>query len=420
MRQPSLTLRQLPRFGRFLLARFSADGGPQSAAALTYMSLFALVPLLTVIYSALSIVPALQGFESQIEEWIYARFLPSFGSEISGYLSDFSAQARSLSGLGGLFLLVTAYLLLVNIEANFNRLWGCPARPRGVATLIHYWAILTLGPLLLGGALALRAYLLSLQLFSLSGALGELSELLVGQLPRLLGWAAMTLIYALVPNQAVSWRHAAIGAVFTVLVLELAKQLFTQLMGQTIYAAVYGAFAAVPLFLIWVYLVWVIVLFGAELVWALGSFDRRDTAADWSPAAVRLWLLYSGWQAGQSGAARLASEPPAGVSMAQLQSARSWLVGGGYAVQTSAGDYLLSCPLHSVTMAQLVDSTPLAAHGAVPPTAADDGGWSVALGRAQQLLDAADSQVAAASLESLFGGAGEPAGGRRDNGQERQ
>lgn len=408
MSQPGYSPHQALRFVRFLLARFGADGGPQSAAALTYMSLFALVPLLTVVYSALSLVPALQGFEGQIEEWIYARFLPSFGSEISAYLSEFSAQARSLSGLGGVFLLITAYLLLVNIEANFNQLWGCPARSRGVATLIHYWAILTLGPLLLGIALALRAYLVSLQLFSVGGALGELSALLVGQLPRLLGWAALTLIYALVPNQPVSWRHAAVGGVVTVLALELAKQLFTELMGQTIYAAVYGAFAAVPLFLIWIYLVWVIVLFGAELVWALGQFNRADGAVDWSPLAARLWLLWSGWQAGQSGAARLAAEPPAGLSAAQLQSARSWLVARDYAVQTSAGDYLLSCSLRSVTMAQLIDGENALGAAAVRLDSVAAPGWPQVLAGAEQLLSECRQRLTAVNLETIFSAAERP------------
>jgi len=392
--------RQLPHFSRFLVARFAADGGLHSAAALTYMSLFALVPLLTVIYSALSLVPALQGFEGEIERWIYARFLPSFGGEISGYLAEFSRQARTLSGVGGLFLLITAYFLLVNIEANFNRLWGCPARSRGLSNFIHYWAILTLGPLLLGAALALRAYWVSLQLFSVGGALGGLGDMLMAQLPRLFGWGALTLIYLLVPNQRVNWRHAAVGGLFAALVLELARQLFGAVMGQTIYAEVYGAFAAVPLFLIWIYLVWVVVLFGAELVWALGNFQAEQAEAkieDCSPVAVRLYLLWSGWQAGRSGAARLANEAPAGVSQAEWLAARSWLLARGFVAQTQAGDYLLSCALGSVTMDEIIDSRDAQLAGSIP--------WPSPLVKAQELLEASRGQLRKSTLAELFGDA---------------
>ncbi len=391
---------QLPRFSRFLLARFAADGGLQSAAALTYMSLFAIVPLLTVVYSALSFVPALQGLEGEVEQWIYARFLPSFGGEISGYLSEFSRQARTLSGVGGLFLVVTAYFLLVNIEANFNRLWGCPGRRRSVSTFIHYWAILTLSPLLLGAALGLRTYLASLQLFNLNDALGGIAVELLAQLPLLLGWGALTLIYALVPNQSVSWRHAAIGGAFTALALALAKALFTAAMSQTVYAAVYGAFAAVPLFLIWIYLVWIIVLFGAELVWALDNFTANNTAQDeWPELATKLYLLWSGWQAGCTGAPRLRQNAPQGCPAGEWQRCRRWLLERGLVAQTEGGDYLLSCALGSVTMVDLFDS---AASLATPQPAP----WPQPLAAAQQLLIGNNRGLSSRSLEQLFIAAG--------------
>lgn len=393
--------RWLPQLGRFVAQRFFADQGPHSAAALTYLSLFALVPLLTLIYSALSLVPALQSFAGDIEAWIYARFLPTFGGEVAEYLSEFSRQARNLSVVGGLFLLVTAYLLLVNIEAIFNRLWGCPGRARTVATFIHYWAILTLGPLLLGAAVAARAYLLSLQLFSIEGVVGDATALLLAQLPRLLGWGALTMVYALVPNQRVSWRFAAIGGLFTLGGLELAKLLFGALMSQTIYTAVYGAFAAVPLFLLWIYLVWLIVLLGAELVWALAVFTPSVCAAvqkpavdqQWPALLAKLYLLHSGWQAGRTAAPRISSQLPPALSPQQLQSARNWLSERGYIAQLQNGDWHLCCPLSTVTMAQLVD-----------PSAAqlEAQSWPAPLAGAQQLLAASYAQLQQQSLAQLF------------------
>ena len=119
------------QFLSYLVQRFNRDGCRQSAAALTYMSLFAIVPMLTLMYSMFSLIPAFQEAGSQVEGWIFSKVLPSSGQEITAYLSDFSAQARKLSSVGAVILMLTSYLMLANIEKTFNHIWGYRRRTSG-------------------------------------------------------------------------------------------------------------------------------------------------------------------------------------------------------------------------------------------------------------------------------------------------
>ena len=135
-----ITVRRVPQqlvsSGQFLVyavRRFLGDGCPQSAAALTYMSLFAVVPMLTLMYSMFSLVPAFQELGGQVEEFIFSKFLPSRGQEITQYLSEFSNQARKLSVAGVAIILVTALLMLSNIEKTFNHIWATTGGRKGLA-----------------------------------------------------------------------------------------------------------------------------------------------------------------------------------------------------------------------------------------------------------------------------------------------
>ena len=151
-------------FLTYLVARFNRDGCRQSAAALTYMSLFAIVPMLTLMYSMFSLVPAFNEVGSQVEAFIFSKFLPSSGQEISQYLTEFSSQARKLSAAGVIILMVTSFLMLANIEKTFNHIWATTGSRKGLAGFLVYWAILSLGPLLLAAGMMMKTYLVSFQL----------------------------------------------------------------------------------------------------------------------------------------------------------------------------------------------------------------------------------------------------------------
>lgn len=258
-------------FWRFLFQRFLADRGISSAAALTYTTLFAVVPLMTVTFVTLSAVPAFQGVGEQIQDFVFRNFVPSTGAAVQEYLKGFTVQARQLTWVGVLALAVTAFMMLVNIEQAFNTIWRVRKSRRGVSSFLLYWAILSLGPLLLGSGFAISTYLSSSALLSGPHALAGV-KILLGFTPLLFSVAAFTLIYAAVPNAPVPLKHAVLGGVFTAVLFEVAKALFGLYVSFFPgYQLIYGAFATVPLFLLWLYLSWLIVLFGAELVCNLSA-----------------------------------------------------------------------------------------------------------------------------------------------------
>jgi membrane protein len=258
-------------FWRFLGQRFIADRGANNAAALTYTTLFAVVPMMTVTFSMLSAIPAFQDTGEQIQGFIFRNFVPSAGATLQQYLRDFTTQARQLTWIGVVVLAATAFWMLVTIEKAFNTIWRVRQPRRGVSSFLLYWAILSLGPILLGGGFAISTYITSLSLISGPDALLGVKTLLKF-MPLLFSVAAFTLLYATVPNAQVPLRHAWMGGVLAAVLFEVAKMLF----GLYVrlfpgYQLIYGAFATVPLFLLWVYLSWLIVLFGAEVVCNLGS-----------------------------------------------------------------------------------------------------------------------------------------------------
>lgn len=275
-------------FWRFLLQRFIADQGTNSAAALTYTTLFAVVPMMTVTFSMLSAIPAFQGTGEQIQSFIFRNFVPSAGETLQQYLREFTTQARQLTWVGVAVLAATAFWMLVTIEKTFNTIWRVRQPRRGVSSFLLYWAILSLGPLLLGGGFAISTYFTSLSLISGPDALLGVQALLKF-MPLVFSVAAFTLLYATVPNAQVPIRHALLGGLFAAILFEVAKMLF----GLYVrlfpgYQLIYGAFATVPLFLLWIYLSWIIVLFGAELVCNLG-FSQQ-----WRKRAVPRLLMALG------------------------------------------------------------------------------------------------------------------------------
>lgn len=258
-------------FWRYLFERFLADHGPKSAAALTYTTLFAVVPIMTLIFVVLSVIPEFQGIGEQIQGFIFRNFVPSSGAVLQDYLRTFIEQARHLTWLGVGVLMVTALLMLMTVEHTFNTIWRVRQPRRGLSSFLLHWAILSLGPLLLGTGFALSTYITSLSLISDPYALAG-ARMLLKVMPLMFSTAAFTLLYAAVPNTSVPLRHALLGGLFAAVLFEAAKGLFGLYVALfPTYQLIYGAFAAVPLFLLWMYLSWMIVLLGAELVCNLSA-----------------------------------------------------------------------------------------------------------------------------------------------------
>lgn len=348
------------RFAVRLGKDFFAHDCQKNAAALTYMTLFAIVPLMTVIYSVFSVVPAFDGVAEQLQEMVFSNFVPEAGEEIQSYLAEFSSQARSLTGVGVGMLVITAFLMLTNIEKTFNSIWGVEKARKGLSSFLLYWAVLSIGPILLGVGLGINTYLLSLRLaFDEYNLLG-ITAMLFRVLPLLLTAVAFTLLFAAVPNCRVPMRYAVIGGAITALCFELLQTLFSSVMAGSNMKVVYGAFAVVPMFLLWVNLVWTIILAGAILVRTMA--ERQYTISEGKPtdmvAALKcLALLRHRRATGDS-----VSDGDcyrAGLGVVSWQQLRTRFERNKWITSTASGRYILSRDLRTLTLWDLAVLTDL-------------------------------------------------------------
>lgn len=350
------TYRWLLGFFCLMVRQYQAKSCQKSAASLTYVTLFATVPMMTVTYSMFSIIPAFQNLGDQLQSLLFQHFLPNSEQDLGKYLKDFSAQARNLTAFGLAFLLVSAYLMLKNIEQNFNGIWGVPRGRRGVANFLLYWAILSLGPLLLGAALAMSTYLTSFRL--LVGTYDSLGvfELVFQFAPWVLTWAAFTLLFVAVPNCKVSVRHALIGGFFTTLGFQGLKAAFGWIVGHSSFTLVYGAFAALPLFLLWVNLIWTVILGGAVFVHTIGAHQivlRDRNYPDLFASLMILWRCYRASEKGMAVPERELLHQ--GLAAEQWLRIRDALVKHHVITANYQGHYLLSQNLHLLSLQQLSD-----------------------------------------------------------------
>jgi len=349
--------RQLLRLVQHVQRRFREDDCPRSAAALTYMSLFAVVPLMTVVIAMLSAVPAFAGATGQLQDFVFSHFMPASGQEIQTYLLSFSTQARKLTGIGVAFLMVTALTMLTNIEKTFNAIWRTRGHRRGLSSFLRYWAILSLGPLCMGLALGISTYLVSLHWLAEVDIFGA-RKLLLSAAPLVLTSVAFTLLFAAMPNCRVPLPHAAIGGGVCGVCFEIAKQLFTLVMANASYQLIYGTFAAIPLFLLWIYISWLIVLAGAELVHALSSFEDRDDLPDIIAALAILEILWCNHRRGAAlserellGRRRLLERHT--LSADRWPILRDTLLDATLIKIDHNGDYILGRDLHRYSLAEL-------------------------------------------------------------------
>jgi membrane protein len=264
-------------FSRFFLRHFYMLRGMQTASSLAYTSLLSIVPLVTVMFGLFGSISVLQEFSGAIQDFIFSSFVPQFGWTIQGYISGFSTKASQLtiSGIGVLVLI--AIMLMATIDNAFNRIWIVKNKRNPIARLLVYWGVLTMGPLLIGVGLATTSYFLSLPVVADVDTTFNLKARLLSWLPFLTTSVAFTLVYILIPNCYVSKKHALTGGVISAVLFEFAKYGFgIYVKEMPSYENIYGAVAIIPLFLIWIYVSWVIVLFGAHITFCLSSFRLQD------------------------------------------------------------------------------------------------------------------------------------------------
>jgi membrane protein len=336
-----LQLRQLGRFFAHLFRRFDQDHCLQIASSLTFTTLLALVPLVTITLTLISAFPVFSGLGEHIHAFLLANMLPEkAGNVVSGYIEQFSGRAGRLTAVGTVFLAVTAFMMMFTMERAFNSIWRV-SRPRPLAQrILIYWAALTLAPILIGASLSITSYLVGASL-GLTRETPLAGTAILWLVPFALTWAAFTLVYYFVPNRAIRPRHALIGGLVAAFVFEIMKRSFAVFIAQIpTYSLVYGAFAVFPIFLLWVYFSWVVVVIGALITALAPDFavlrDKAGSAAGagFGDALATLLVLAQAQQGAQvldlRGIARSASLPlDQAERLLDRMAARGWVARSG-------------------------------------------------------------------------------------------
>jgi membrane protein len=289
--QPHARERRIAFF-RFTLKRFIEDRCLQTAGALAYTSLFALVPLTTAILGILAAFPVFAEWRDQLTGFVFRNFVPAAGDVVQGYLTEFAANASKATAIGILVLLFSAVSLMMSIEDAFNRIWRVNTDRRAAARFVIYWTALSLGPLLVVAALAISSYVFALPLIGAAAEQFSLKARVLSVLPFLIVWSAMIAAYMVIPNRSVRLRDAAIGGFIAAALFEAAKRGFAwYATGVASYEQVYGALSIVPIFILWIYLSWIIVLLGASITASLSAFDYRPRSERLDPEQELAGLL---------------------------------------------------------------------------------------------------------------------------------
>lgn len=390
------------RFLAFAVRRFSEDRCLRMAASLSYTSLLAIVPLTAIAFSMLAAFPVFENVRGEFQDAVFSNFLPQSAEAMREYFDQFLQNTTRLTAVGIVGLAATAILLLGTIEADLNTIFRV-GHPRAlVPRLLVFWALITLGPVLLGASFSLSTYFFALTEWVGGDAVHQSVGLLTGFLPTLIVMVALTLCYIVVPNRRINLRDAVIGGIVAGLLFAGLRRGFGIYVTKfPTYQTIYGAVSVVPIFLVWMYLSWAVVLLGAVLTAALGEWRAgvRGGRNVWRPEErleAALGILFQLRQESRTGR---------GVSRERLLK-DSGLDGGvvdhlladfqatGYADRTQRRGWVLVRDLSAVTLYDFMESL-----GVTVRSMAMDSGSTPWRRRLQtSLSDLVDHQRQAAAL----------------------
>jgi membrane protein len=346
---------RIRRLAAHVWRHFREDRLFDEAASLSYTSLLSMVPLLAVVFGIASAFPVFNQWNERLQDFVFTNFVPASGDQIQLYLAGFLESVGKLTLTGTLVLILTALLLMIRIERALNLIWRVPVARSLSNRLVMYWAVLTLGPLALGAAVALGAQPVFEQV--VVGASTHSIWRAVGIFG--LSWLTFTLMFVLVPNRRVRIAHAVVGALLSAILFSLAKKAFVAFVANASFNVIYGALAAIPIFLFWLYLVWTVILLGASLSASLTTF--KDRKVDWGwPKKWELLLAYRMvgylWKAQASGKS-LSTEAlldlMQGVTETQMAYQLGLLFDAGMVARDESGSWLLCRDLNDISLLDL-------------------------------------------------------------------
>ncbi|HWK70119.1 YihY family inner membrane protein [Pollutimonas sp. M17] len=362
---PQTGLSNAGKIVRYALQRAGEKKLTQVASSLTFTTVLAIVPLLAVVLSLFTAFPLFAEFRVALEHFLTSSLMPPAVSDnVMLYLNQFAAKASGLTAVGSLFLIVTSVMLIMTIDEAFNDIWQVERQRPFRQRILVYWAIISLGPILTGASLWATSILAR-------ESIGNIAELptavgfALSFVPLLATGLGFTALFVGVPNRRVLWKDALIGGLGTAIVLEIMRVGFAYYLTRfPSYTVIYGAFATLPIFLLWIYLSWLAILLGATVAATLPALRQRRWALQHyrgAPFVDALRVLRVLWDA--------QSTLPAGRSMRFLcahlqlhQDELSSVLGAlkrlGYAVNTENGDadqWVLACDQREATIGPLID-----------------------------------------------------------------
>jgi membrane protein len=266
--------------GEFLVdvvRRFYEERALQAAGSLSYTTLLSLVPLFTVALAISTAFPVFDQTIAVLQKFVFENFLPDArGIEtIAAQVQSFTENAGRLTAIGIGFFVVTAVMLMLTIDEALNRIFRVQRRRPLLQQVLIYWAVITLGPVLIGGSLSMSSFAIGASLGWLN--LDILADALLRVLPFVFTCAALTLLYTVVPYRHVQLSHALVSGILAGIAFEVAKRAFAIYLTKfPTYTLVYGAFATLPIFLVWLYVSWAVVLAGATLTAMLPAYRLAE------------------------------------------------------------------------------------------------------------------------------------------------
>ena len=404
-------------FPTFIGRRFMLDNCLGVAASLSYTSLLALVPLLTIALALLSAFPVFENIEVTIRSHVLSVMMPNATSQFEGHVNAFIRNARQLTGVGIAVLGLTAVMLLVTVEDAFNRIWRLKRKRRFLFRIVIYWSIITLAPLMVAASVSLtgqaQAVLGMLGIGSVSDAASFVPSALWKQIvPLTLQFGVFTVIFIVLPNKRVEFWHAAAGAIVAATLFQGLKYGFgLYVRGGPATTTIYGALATVPIFLVWMYSSWAVILLGAEVAagvadWRLDRVAGRDGASREAHLLARavavLGALRDAFRAGRTAHTVEVAET-SGLSRGVTEMTLETLHDVGWTTRLGNGRWQPGRDLSAVTVYDLCTALGLALPHDAAEKLGTDRAWqgllAPALAEARQAAERALGMTVAALLD---------------------
>lgn len=352
--------RRFADFARYAVARYRKDDASRMAAALSYTSLLSLVPLIAIALAMLAAFPTFDAVRKDIVSFAFQNMVPTIGSVVQDQVNRFIANAGRLTAAGVAGLAFTAIMLLVTIEGSFNMIFRVARQRSVLSKLLVYWTGLTLGPLLIGTAFSLQGYVTAVNKWQVAKAV---SPILALPVPFLLTVIAFAGLFAAIPNRRVRLKDALAGAVVAAVLFAGLRWGFTvYITSSKAYANLYGAVAAVPIFLLWMFLSWAVVLMGAEVTAALPEWRAGHHEAQLRAKGARrltlaldvLALLHKAMAEATKGASRRDLLEATAMAERDLTPVLRRLCATGFAAPLAGDRFLLARDLDAATLDDLI------------------------------------------------------------------